>query len=74
MSNSDSPLEPDTVESIKKRLLQSIMAHMEGRVNRESAEDLQMVDELFSELLQAEHIVLSRVEQKRLYDDLLSSF
>jgi hypothetical protein len=73
MNNPDNPLEPDIVESFKKRLLEQVVTRMEGTVNRNSAEDLRMFDELFDELLEAESVVLSRSERKRLYDDLLSS-
>ena len=73
MPDPDSPLEPDIVEDFKKRLLGQVVARMEGTVNRDSAEDLRMFDELLAELLQEESIVLSRSERQRLYDELLSS-
>jgi hypothetical protein len=74
MNNLNSPLEPNIVAEFKKRLLARVVVRMEGKVNRDSAEDLRMFDELLAELLNEESIVLSRNERKRLYDELLSSF
>ena len=73
MNNPNSPLEPDLVDGFKKRLLEIVVARMEGTINRDSAEDLRRFDKLLSELLNEEIIVLSRAERKRLYDALLSS-
>ncbi len=74
MTNADNPLEPDMVETIKKRLLQTIKARMEGTLNPASAADLRMFDDLLAELLKEESIVLSRGERERLRDDLLGAF
>lgn len=74
MSNPDNPFDPNFYKDIRKRLLESVRARMEGKINRDSAEDVQMFDELFDELLQEEHMVLTRAERKRLYDDLFTSF
>jgi hypothetical protein len=73
MNNPNNPLEPDLVSEFKKRLREVVAARMEGTINRNSAEDLRMFDDLFDELLKEESIVLSRSERKRLYDELLSS-
>lgn len=74
MSNPDNSFDPNFYKDIRKRLLESVRARMEGKINRDSAEDVQMFDELFDELLQEEHMVLTRAERKRLYDDLFTSF
>lgn len=74
MSNPDNPFESNYYKDVRKRLLASVRTRMEGKINRDSAEDVQMFDELFDELLQEEHMVLTRAERKRLYDDLFTSF
>lgn len=74
MNNPDHPSDPNFLNDVRKRLLESVRVRMEGKINRDLAEDVQMFDELFDELLQEERMVLSRAERKRLYDDLLSSF
>ncbi len=74
MSNPDNPFESNYYKDVRKRLLASVRTRMEGKINRDSPEDVQMFEELFDELLQEEHVVLSRAERKRLYDDLLTSF
>lgn len=74
MSNPDNPFESNYYKDVRKRLLASVRTRMEGKINRDSPEDVQMFEELFDELLQEEHVVLSRAERKRLYDDLFTSF
>ena len=74
MDDPDSSSEPEFVEGLKQRLLQDMVARMEGTLNRESAEDMAMFDELFDELLQEEPVVLSRAERVRLREELLASF
>jgi hypothetical protein len=58
----------------KKRIFESLMVEMEGTVDPNSPDDMRMFDELLGELLADENIILSRIERKRLHDDLLSSF
>jgi hypothetical protein len=74
MKNPESGDEPDHIARFRKRLRAEVRARMEGRLNRNSAEDMRMFDALFAELLQEEPIILSRAERIRLRDELLNSF
>lgn len=64
----------DLVERLKQRFLPQIQVRMEGSINQNSPDDVQMFDDLLNELLDAESIVISRNERLRLRQALLKAF
>jgi hypothetical protein len=68
----NNPFTNSNFSNLRRRLRDMMLAELEGTLNPDSPDDMEMFERLFGELLSEEKIVLSRLERSRLYDDLLT--
>ncbi|MEP7284193.1 MAG: hypothetical protein ABI947_00335 [Chloroflexota bacterium] len=71
-SNNPSNSSRKSYNVLKKSIRDIMFIELEGTLNPNSPEEMIMVENLFGEILEEQNVVLSRVEKKRLFDDLVN--